>query len=76
WPFFGVSVLMAVAFVAIAILLRTKGEKRTPVAFSAPFRALGNPSLAILAVAALFYNIGFFTLLAFSPFPLGFGAMG
>ncbi|MET0297633.1 MAG: MFS transporter, partial [Microbacterium sp.] len=24
----------------------------------------------------LFYNIGFFVLLAFSPFPLGFGALG
>jgi len=30
----------------------------------------------VLAAAALFYNIGFFILLAFSPFPLGFGAMG
>ena len=30
----------------------------------------------MLAVAALFYNIGFFVLLAFSPFPLGFGALG
>lgn len=30
----------------------------------------------MLAIAALFYNIGFFVLLAFSPFPLGFGAMG
>lgn len=43
--------------------------KRTPVPFSAPFTALRRPALAILAVAALFYNIGFFVLLAFSPFP-------
>jgi MFS family permease len=76
-PFFGVVVLMAIAFIAVASFLRTgNSPKPTPVSFSAPFRALGRPALAVLAVAALFYNIGFFVLLAFSPFPLGFGAMG
>ncbi|MCK2027174.1 MULTISPECIES: MFS transporter [Microbacterium] len=75
-PFFGVVVLMAIAFIAVSLLLRGPSEKRTPVPFSAPFTALRRPALAILAVAALFYNIGFFVLLAFSPFPLGFGAMG
>lgn len=75
-PFFGVVVLMAIAFVAILVLLRGAEEKRTPVPFSAPFKALRRPALATLAIAALFYNIGFFVLLAFSPFPLGFGAMG
>lgn len=75
-PFFGVVVLMAIAFIAVLALLRGPSEKREPVKFSAPFRALGRPALAILAVTALFYNIGFFVLLAFSPFPLGFGAMG
>ena len=30
----------------------------------------------MLAIAALFYNIGFFVLLAYTPYPLGFGAMG
>lgn len=75
-PFFGVVVLMAVAFVAVLVLLRGPFEKRAPVPLSAPFTALRNPALAILAVAALFYNIGFFVLLAFSPFPLGFSAMG
>lgn len=75
-PFFGVVALMAIAFVAVAVLLRGPAPARTPIPFSAPFRALGRPALAILAATALFYNIGFFTLLAFSPFPLGFGAMG
>ncbi len=75
-PFFGVVVLMAIAFIAVAVLLRGPKPARTPLPFSAPFRALGRPALAILAATALFYNIGFFTLLAFSPFPLGFGAMG
>ncbi|MGN7976673.1 MFS transporter [Microbacterium sp. 22195] len=75
-PFFGVVVLMAIGFIAVLALVRDSGEKREPMPLSAPFRALGRPALAILAVAALFYNIGFFVLLAFSPFPLGFGAMG
>ncbi|MEV7693494.1 MFS transporter [Microbacterium sp. NPDC089189] len=75
-PFFGVVALMAIGFVAVAVLLRPAATPRTPIPFSAPFRALGRPALAVLAVTALFYNIGFFTLLAFSPFPLGFGAMG
>ena len=75
-PFFGVVALMAIGFVAVLALVRAGDEKRAPMPFSAPFRALGRPALAILAVAALFYNIGFFVLLAFSPFPLGFGAMG
>ncbi|MEV5071284.1 MFS transporter [Microbacterium sp. LMI12-1-1.1] len=75
-PFFGVVVLMAIAFVAVLVLLRGPAEKPVPVRLSAPFKALRIPSLAVLAVTALFYNIGFFVLLAFSPFPLGFGAMG
>lgn len=75
-PFFGVVALMAIAFVAVLVLLRGPGEKREPVPFSAPFTALRRPALAVLAVAALLYNIGFFVLLAFSPFPLGFGALG
>ncbi|MDR6865850.1 putative MFS family arabinose efflux permease [Microbacterium resistens] len=75
-PFFGVVALMAIAFVAVLLLLRGPGEKRDPVPFSAPFRALRRPALAVLAIAALFYNIGFFVLLAFSPFPLGFSAIG
>ncbi|MGP3536065.1 MFS transporter [Microbacterium sp. RD1] len=75
-PFFGVVALMAIAFVAVAVLLRGPKGPRVRIPFSAPFRALRRPALAVLAGAALFYNIGFFVLLAFSPFPLGFGAMG
>jgi predicted MFS family arabinose efflux permease len=75
-PFFGVVALMAIAFIAILTLLRGPQEKRVPVPFSAPFKALRRPALAVLAITALFYNIGFFVLLAFSPFPLGFSAMG
>ena len=76
-PFFGTAALMAIGFIAITVLL--KGDDRStrvPTRLSAPFRALAKPALALLAGAALFYNIGFFTLLAYTPFPLGFDAMG
>ncbi|PZF57110.1 MFS transporter [Curtobacterium sp. MCBD17_034] len=76
-PFFGVTTLMAIAFVAILVFLRGNGvEKPSPTPLSAPFRALGRPALAALAATALFYNIGFFVLLAYTPYPLGFDALG
>ena len=75
-PFFGVVALMSIAFVAVLVLLRTPPAPRNPLPLSAPLRALRVPALAVLAVTALFYNIGFFVLLAFSPFPLGFGPLG
>jgi MFS transporter, ACDE family, multidrug resistance protein len=78
-PFFGVSVLMLIAFFAILVLLkRNPDEVRQPLPLAAPFRALGRPALAVLAVTALCYNLGFFTLLAWTPYPLfvhGFGAL-
>lgn len=79
-PFFGVATLMAIAFIAILVLLPREDQAaraaRVRLPLSAPFRALRTPGLALLAVAALFYNIGFFVLLAFTPFPLGFTAIG
>ncbi|MCU1513239.1 MAG: transporter, partial [Microbacteriaceae bacterium] len=70
-PFFGTAILMAIAFVAILVLLRKEDKAaRVPTKLSAPFRALGTPALAVLAAAAFFYNIGFFTLLAWTPFAL------
>jgi predicted MFS family arabinose efflux permease len=75
-PFFGVTTLMAVAFVAIVVLLKTPSERPTPIPLSAPIRALRRPALGVLAATAVFYNVAFFVLLAYSPFPLGFGAIG
>ena len=75
-PFFGTATLMAVGFIAITVLLRTPSEPGARIPLSAPFRALRQPALAALAITALLYNIGFFTLLAYTPFPLGFDALG
>lgn len=76
-PFFGTAVLMAIGFIAIVVLLKTEDNAApVPIKISAPFRALARPALGVLAVAALFYNMAFFVLLAYSPFPLGFDAIG
>ncbi|MEO6827161.1 MAG: MFS transporter [Microbacteriaceae bacterium] len=75
-PFFGTGALMAIGFIAIVVLLKSDPEQPAPSSLSAPLRALRIPALGVLAAAALFYNIGFFILLAYTPFPLGFDAMG
>jgi predicted MFS family arabinose efflux permease len=80
-PFFGTAALMAIGFIAIVVFLKDDpttdaANRPEPTRLSAPLRALRQPALAVLAAAALFYNIGFFVLLAYSPFPLGFDAMG
>ena len=75
-PFFGTSALMAIAFIAIVVLLGKDEGPRQRTRLSAPLRALANPALGLLAIAAFFYNIGFFVLLAYTPFPLGMDAIG
>lgn len=79
-PFFGTAALMAIGVIAILVFLKddegAPGKRPEPTRLSAPLRALRQPALAVLAAAALFYNIGFFVLLAYSPFPLGFDALG
>ena len=74
-PFFGTAALMAIGFIAIVTLLKTgqtttPQSKPQPTPVSAPFRALARPALGILAASALFYNIAFFVLLAYTPFAL------
>ncbi|WP_231600569.1 MFS transporter [Salinibacterium sp. SWN248] len=76
-PFFGTATLMAIGFIGIVTVMKTDAVRPTPTPLSAPFRALANPALGVLAAAALFYNIAFFVLLAYTPFalvPLGFGS--
>jgi ACDE family multidrug resistance protein len=69
-PFLGVAVLMAIALVATAFLLPATPPVGRRTSLADPFRALRYPGLLTIALTALFYNMGFFTLLAFTPFPL------
>ncbi len=73
-PFYGVAVLMTIALVATAFLLPATPRVGRRTSLADPFRALRYPGLLTLALTALFYNMGFFTLLAFTPFPLDMNA--
>jgi MFS transporter, ACDE family, multidrug resistance protein len=75
-PFFGVSVLMAVAMVVTAFLLPSTPRAAHATSLLDPFRALRHRGLLGVAITALLYNFGFFTLLAFTPFPLDMDAHG
>ncbi|GAA1657421.1 MFS transporter [Mycolicibacterium murale] len=75
-PFFGVSVLMAVAVVVTALLLPATAPAARATSLLDPFRALRHRGLLGVAITALLYNFGFFTLLAFTPFPLDMDAHG
>jgi MFS transporter, ACDE family, multidrug resistance protein len=75
-PFFGVAVLMTIGFVATAVFLdRTpKPDASKRVSVLEPLRALRHREVRASGLTAVFYNFGFFTLLAYTPFPLGLGA--
>jgi predicted MFS family arabinose efflux permease len=73
-PFFGTAALMAVGFVAIFTLLEELPKPPRKVSLADPLRALRHRGLRVVALVALAYNFGFFTLLAYTPFPLEMGA--
>ena len=73
-PFFGVSALMAFAFVVTVFLLPSTPPAERATTLADPFRALRHRGLLGVAITALLYNFGFFTLLAFTPFPLDMSA--
>jgi MFS family permease len=71
-PFFGVAVLMTIGFIVIRVF-----QERTPappkaerVSILEPLRALRHRATRGSGLTAVFYNFGFFTLLAYTPFPL------
>jgi ACDE family multidrug resistance protein len=74
-PFFGVATLMAVAFILLVVMLpATPPPASGGTSLAAPFLALRHRGLLTVAITALLYNYGFFTLLAYTPFPLDMGA--
>jgi len=73
-PFFGVSALMTVALAVTAFLLPDTPRPERATTLADPFRALRHRGLLGVSVTALLYNFGFFTLLAFTPFPLDMSA--
>ena len=75
-PFFGTAALMAVALVLCATMLPSDAaEKRDKVGLLDPLRALKHGGLFRTSVGAALYTAAFFTVLAWSPFVLRWGAI-
>src|SRR5581483_500650 len=70
YPFFGVSVLMLIALIATSTFLPATPPPARRTSLSEPLKALRHPALLLIAITSLFYNIGFFTVLAAGPFAL------
>lgn len=69
-PFFGTAALMVIGLAAAIALLPKPTNTATKASLWAGFKALRRPQLLLLSTVALCYNFGFFTLLAYSPYPL------
>jgi predicted MFS family arabinose efflux permease len=67
-PFFGVSVLMAIALIATIAFLPKQPAPTHKQKLSEPLKALRFRSLRITSIVGLLYNWAFFTLLGYSPF--------
>ena len=75
-PFYGVTVLMSLALLATAFTLPATAPPARRVSIVEPLRALRHRGLLTVGLTAFCYNFGFFTLLAYSPFPIGLDAHG
>ena len=69
-PFFGVAVLMAIALVATQALVPTLPKPDKPTSLAAPLKALRHRGLLTMAITAVLYNWGFFTMLGYAPYPM------
>jgi len=69
-PFYGVSVLMAIALIATVVLVEPTPKPARKTGLSEPIKALRHRGLLTMALTALCYNWGFFTVLGYAPFPM------
>src|SRR3984893_1470182 len=69
-PFYGVAVLMAISLCATVVLVDKTPHTATRTSLSAPFNAMRHRGLRTMALTALCYNWGFFTILGYAPFPM------
>jgi MFS transporter, ACDE family, multidrug resistance protein len=69
-PFYGVSVLMAIALIATVVLVEPTPRPAKKTSLSAPIKALRHRGLLTISLTALCYNWGFFTVLGYAPFPM------
>ena len=69
-PFFGVTVLMAIALVATLVLVEKTPKPAHRTSILDPLRALRHRGLLTMGLTALCYNWAFFTVLGYAPFPM------
>jgi len=69
-PFYGVSVLMAIALIATVVLVEKTPKPAVKTSLTAPLKALRHRGLLTMGLTALCYNWGFFTILGYAPFPM------
>ncbi len=73
-PFFGVTVLMAIALIATLVLVQNTPKPAHRTSILDPLRALRHRGLLTMGLTALCYNWAFFTVLGYAPFPMNLGA--
>jgi ACDE family multidrug resistance protein len=69
-PFFGVSVLMAIALIATIWFVPSLPKPQHKTSIGAPLKALRHRGLLTMGIMALLYNWGFFTMLGYAPYPM------
>jgi len=74
-PFYGVSVLMAIALIATVVLVDKTPKPAVETSLTAPLKALRHRGLLTMGLTALCYNWGFFTILGYAPFPMNLSAI-
>ncbi|ROT28041.1 MFS transporter [Micromonospora sp. HM5-17] len=73
-PFFGVAALMFIALAATLVTVPALPRPARRTSLAAPLKALRHRGLLIMAVMALCYNWGFFTMLGYAPYPMELNA--
>src|ERR1700684_1182950 len=61
---------MAISRLATVVLVDKTPKPPAKTSLSAPFKALRHRGLLTMALTALCYNWGFFTILGYAPFPM------
>jgi MFS transporter, ACDE family, multidrug resistance protein len=74
-PFYGVSVLMAIALISTIVLVRPTPVPQRKTSLAEPLLALRHRGLLTMSLTALCYNWGFFTMLGYAPFPMHLSAI-
>ena len=75
-PFLGTAILMAAALILCATFLAKDSHLERPrISVLDPLKALRNPVLLRTSIGAALYTAAFFTVLAWSPFVLRWGAV-